>query len=760
MGIFGSKTKTTVGTSVSRVIPNDRLPDALLEGMTRYLVGDEEDGDGQMVEQVMESLVSSIGVRANRMYAYGKEGYVYGLPSGKVHSSFAGKEASEAVLRTLTGGQVAVAYYHFGPLNNLHIGWKILTEQHGYDYVSNKIGTLSTPTMPVYLKDMQVVVTNTTLEEASNGSLDQWGTPPNAGFTPEKKFMNTVAGAAQGATPFAVDPQAPGDYILVSTCWEVQEPVVSGSTTLHPVTKFGSFTIPLTGFDFTADWHQAKYVDHNNQTGYWIYQVDTGHPELDAVFNTAYDSSGHFFPWAYFRYNKTSMGMNEHSPEYLSTKKLLKMINIDLAQMVEAIHNNPDIADVEQAMLVMAVPADTSSPIEQRYLFDFFSGLYEQSKEDAGKFLNTSGNPADYSIMDKLLSGFTGINRSSIIIQDKRFKMSLNWRNIVKRKVAGSIGPKGTYAGGANSVPSSVNVPTLGGTGTVTWDTTTKRHWYQHQLTKDVYEEVQVFGLSMTYFIFEQYTTTGDGDSEILLIPVDISIAKEYTIAEREVLYSRALHYVFNSRVVTKLKWYQTGWFKSLLLVIAIVVTIISWGSAWQSIGLALAAGTTVVSAVLIVLIQQLVKYLLLRLAFKLFVQAFGAKLAFVVAIVAAIAGTSQAINAGGVTGAPWASDLLSVSSGLTKVVNDDLQNDFQNLLGEQTEFQKFMKDQVKTLEAKQDLLNHNEFLAPLVVFGETPHDFFQRTVHSGNIGAIGMDAITSYVDVALTLPTISDTLA
>jgi hypothetical protein len=744
MGLFGSSTKTTVGTSVSRVIKDDQLPNAVLEGITGYLFN--EDNADQLVESVMDSLVGSIGNKASQMYNYGRDKYTYGLPSGSVHSSMAGKAASKAVIESQVGTGISMVYYHFGPLNNLHIGWKVLTEQYGYDAATNeivgkKITTGTTP-IPVFLKDMQVVVTNASLDEASNGSLDQWGIAPNAGPTPEKKYMTFAAGAAQGATSFAVDPAATSDYVLVTMCWEEPQ-LVAGTTVTAPVLKYGTFTIPLTGFDFTADWHQAKYVDAQGHTDYWMYRVGDGHADLDSIFDVAYDGAGHFFPWAYFRYGKVSMANDLTSVGYKTSKKLVKFLNMDYDQIIDAIHENPDIADVEQAMMVMAVPANSTNATEIRYLFDFFSGLYEQVKNEP----NAATNDADYGILRALSNA---INKSTIIIQDARFKMALNWRNIVKRKVAGTIGAVGTYKGGADSVPSSVTVPSLDGT-TVNWDTSSKRHWYQHQIAEGVYEEVHIFELKLTYYVFEQYTTTGDETDEILLIPVDISIANSYTIQEREVLYTRALHYVFNSRVVTKLKWYQTGAFQFIMVVIAIVITVFSMGSAWQTIGAALAAGA--IPTLVMILVEELIKYLVLSLALKLFVRAFGQKVAFIVAIVAAIAGTYQAIDAGSVNGAPWAKELLAVSSGLSKAITMDMKNDIYDLLNEQTEFEKFIKEQTKLLEDADALLTHNEWLAPLIVMGETSTEFFQRTVHSGNIGAIGLDAVSSYVDVALTLP-------
>jgi hypothetical protein len=748
MGLFGGRTKTTVGTFTSRVISDEQLPNAVVDGMTRNLVGDGE----QLIEQIMESLAGSIATRSNRMYSYGKNRYIYGLPSGSVFSSFQAKQANEAVIEQQVG-PVSINYYHFGPLNSLHVGWKKLLEEHGYERSTNKILSLSTDSVPVFLKDMRVIVTEATLLEISNGSLDQWGTPPNAGVTPEKKFMNLVAGEAQGATIYAVDTSAPKDYVLVETCWEELQPIAPGSLVTMPVVKFGSFTISLDGYDLLADWHHAKYVTQDGAEGYWLYQANAGtYPDIDNIFDSAHSDTGTFFPWVYFRYAKTSMGADKQSEGYLSSKGLVDTLNMNYDQLIDAIHDNPDIAEVEQAMMVMAVPANTTNPIEQRYLFDFFSGLYENVKNEPNSGTNTN----DHTIRGLLDNA---LNLSSIVMQDKRFKMSLRWRNIVKRKVAGVIGLPGEYKGGANLIPSTASIPTLDG-DVMSQDTSTKRHYYQHQITKDVFEEVQIFDLQLMYYVFEGYTTIGDEDDEILLIPVDINIAKNYTLAEREQLFSRSLHYVFNSRVVTKLKWYQTGVFRIVMVIIAIVITVLSEGTTWQTIGAALAAGTITLTAIIIALIQELVQYLVVQYLIKLFVKEFGVKLAFLVAILAAIAGSYQAIEAGSVAGAPYAAQLLSLSTGLTKAINVQFQEDFKDLLGEQEDFQQFVKDQTKLLDDTNNLLTHNERLAPLVIFGEKPQDYYQRTVHSGNIGVLGLDAISSYVDVALTLPKLSDTIS
>ena len=751
MGLFGSKTKTQVGTQVQRVLEDDALPNSVREGFIENLFDGEAD---QQTEYAMDHLANSIALRASRMYEFGEKSYIFGLPQSTLKSSSMGRDATLATLRTLYGGSTQLSYYHFGPLNNLHLAWMVLVNQHGYIAGSNKLTNLSAQKQTdVFLSDMQVVVTDAMLDELANGSLDQWGDPPNAGPAPVRPMLGIAVGQHGKATPFAVDPSAPGDYVKVTYCWEETIiKVVEGVNVPIKQTKEDSFSIPMTGYDFLADYHQARYVAANGKVDYWIYEAGTGqYPTIDAIFDTEYSGTGSFFPFAYLRYDKKSGVADENSAEYKSSVKLLKYLNMDFQSVAEAVNENPDIADVEQAMVMMAVPAVTSSPMEQRYLFDFFHSVQQGTSSYA------NNNKFDLDVLNKQALG-ADVPSTGIIIQDKRFKMALNYNSVVKRGVAGSIGPIGTYSSGFGVVENTVDVPVVGG-GTKPWTNTVKTHWYRHQVTESVYEEIKVYGLKMTYYIFEQYTTTGDEDDDILLIPLDQNITKEYSVSKREVLYSRSLHYVFNSRVVTKLKWYQTGLFRAIMIIVAIVVTVLSYGSTWQTLGAAVAAGTITISQLVIMLLIGALKYLLVSLAIKLFVKAVGAKIAFIAAIVAAIAGVTVAIDNGSFASSPWAKDLLTVSTSLAQGVNNQLKVDFNDLLAQQTEFEKYVKEQTKTLEDAQNLLDESNTLNPLLIFGESSNDFYQRTVHSGNIGVLGIEAVESYVDVALQLPKLNETM-
>jgi hypothetical protein len=758
MGLFGSRKVTTVGTQVQRVIEDDKLPDSILNGFYKNQMKVMKGEPDQSTEYVLEELSSSIALRANRMYNFGKRDYVHGVPISTYKSSFAGKDAAKAAIEAQVGSTVQLAYYHFGPINLMHLGWKTLVESHGYDAQTNKLNVLSVSKgKDVFLSDMQVVVVEATLDEYANGSLDQWGTPPNAGVTPELKYQIIDVGSLKKPTPFMVDPAAAEDYIKVTYCWEedviVQIPAgisLDGTPVVTNVPKKElhkeSFIIPISGYEMEADFHQAKYTTGTGVTGYWLYQANEGsQPAIDNVFNTEYSNGGSFFPWTYFRYEKKSEVDYKDTIEYKDSKKLLKYLNMNFDDIGEGINENPDIKDVEQAMMVMAVPANTSNPLEQRYLFNFFKEI--DVDPTAPKQTLRIG-----SLLNFPLPG------NAIIIQDKRFKMSLYFDAIIKRRVPGNIGAKGSYASGFGTVTETKDVESTTG-DTKTWSSSRKQHWYRHQVTDTVYEEVLVDGLKMTYFVFGNYTTTGDEEDEILLIPIDMDIAKTYSISDREELYSRSLHYVFNSRIVTKLKWYQTGFFKTLLIVVAIVITVMSMGTTWESIVAAVSIGLSVNTIVMLVIADILIQ-MLIAYAVKLFVKVVGIKFAFLAAVVAAIYGGFSGFQAGSLSNAPFASELLQLSTGLMKAISAQVQDDFNDLLGQQTELEKEIDKKTKLLETAQDLLNNNNRFDPLIVWGETPNQFYERTVHSGNIGVLGIDAVSSYVDTALQLPKIYQSLS
>lgn len=742
MGLFSSKKKTKVGTSVSRVIEDNLLPDSVKSGMIKGIFE-----NGNVADYLLEELVGSVAIRAERMYEYAAKHYAYGMPSGAVYSATQGSAEVEAVLAAIEGQPILLDYSRYGPINNYHLAWMRLIELHGYDPATNQIASLTAQKgKPVYLESMQVVLPPAIHDQMEPFALEQWGVPSTAGYTPSRPAQLGALLGMRTQPPAIVDPLASEEHVKVSATWLAQP------GTLTTPAQYGTeiFTIPLSGFDEESDFFHVHYMV-GGASKYWLYEVGAGtHPTLDAVFDAPPDVSGTFFPFVYFRFGKQSMAALEGTPAYETSRKAVKYLGMNYAEMIDAIHENPDIGDVEQAMLVMAVPASTSNPIELRYLFDFF-------KEQHGLQNPTNHHAQLLDVMAQVY-GTSNVASNTAVIQDHRFKMSLSHDGITKKLVAGKIGKQGTYQGGFQNrgIPMSYVDAETG--QLVAYSHLVKEHYYRKQVSASTYEEVTVRGLRMTYHIWGKYSTVGDETDSILLIPVDRSISKTYSLPDREVLYARAMHFVFNSRVTYKVKWYQQSWFRVVLIIAAVVLTII-YPPGGVAFWKALIAGTLTLKAIIMAIVVAAIQYVVVTAVMHFVVKVLGVEAAIILAAVAMAFGIYDALDSGSLAGAPWAEDLLKISMGLSKEASNVLQESFNDLLNEREQFGLFVEEKTKLLEDTRELLEGNNLLSPFVLFGEKPENYYNRTVHSGNVGVLGISATSNYVDYALRLPELPDTL-
>lgn len=166
--------------------------------------------------------------------------------------------------------------------------------------------------------------------------------------------------------------------------------------------------------------------------------------------------------------------------------------------------------------------------------------------------------------------------------------------------------------------------------------------------------------------------------------------------------------------------------------------------------------------------LAELVIYIIVNIAImaltmtlvKLFVKAVGLEASLIIAVLMAAYGLYDAYEFGSIQGAPWAQDLLSTASNLIKEVGSSLSEAMQGLQEEAKLYGLEMENKYKLLEEAKDLLESSTLLSPWLVFGEAPQDYYSRTVHSGNIGVLAIDAISNYVDISLMLPKINQTLS
>lgn len=753
MGLFSSKKVTRVGTTVKRLVENDALPNAVKSGMFKALLGDG--AQASIPEYVLEELTRSLGVRSERLYEWAKRAYTHGLPQHLFKDTQTIRAMVAAHLNSEhPGSTVVLDYCRLAGANDLHIAWMALIANHGYDPVTNELPPLTAiKGSPVYLEDMVVVIAADNLEGRSPESFEKWGLPPTSGVTPLRTAAENIS-RLRGFTPTEADPNVTTDYVRVTVVWKTSapgQPVTVERESFNISTYLGEEEEEL-----EADYIHVRYL-LDDVPVYWMYRVGSGgNAALDDLlahdFNLA--GGGAFFPMCYFRFDKTSLNDEGTNPAYADSVKFCKYLGLDFHSLTDSINENPDITDVEQAMLMFGVPAVSTNQVECRYLFDFFENLFYENDYPLNR------TPQEVAL-ERLLLNADPIN-STLNIRDKKFRMALSNDGIYRKLVAGVVAPVGDYTA---SYEEEILIhrfeydPGEGGGTSVVYDMEypVKKHLYRHQITPNVYVEVLVSNLRMQFYIYGHHNALADEDDDILLIPVDHSISMDYSSIVREELYSRSLHFVFNSRVVTKVKWYQQGWFAALLTIVAIVVTIMTWGSTSSLLAssLSIAAGTA--AYLVLAIVEYIVVQTLVSQVITLFVKAVGLEGAFLLAVAAAIAGGFSQLSKMPFMGMD-AKTLLSATILLFQGVGSAAASLMSDLRSEANDFSQWMKEQTKLLDNAQDLLNQNTFLAPYTIFGETPGDFYNRTVHAGNVGVLGYSAVSSFVDIALKLPSLNDT--
>lgn len=752
MGLFSSKRKTTVGTSVTRVIEDRSLPNFPKSGTIKSILQ-----QGNTTEYILEELVNSIGIRSERMYEYAKKNYTYGLPSKHIYAATQGASAVTKVLRETISPNISLDYSRYGPLNAIHVGWKVLFEEWQYDRATNKIGKLSQQRgKDIYLVDMQLVIPKSMEEDIDPSAYEIWGDPPNVGPIPG--IRSGALANIKRPSNIILSSSATEEYVRVTYGWTERVFRYNfgiGGMGYRTILHKGTFNIPLSPYqegEDEADFFHARYI-LNNKEYYWIYQVGSGgHEELDNFFGAANTQLGNFFPFIYFRYGKTSMARNKNSAGYKTSEKMLKYLGLNYEDIIKEVHKNPDIGDVEQAMMIYAVPANTKNQTEIRYLFDFFDEVRQASPS------NLRNVPSSLFMANAGLFGLwrSSTPRHAIVIKDRRFQLSLGYHGIYKRIVGGRIGKPGTYASKRSQRAEDVYYTNSEGE-------LYKRvqyipsHVFRKQVSQNAIEEIEVTRLRMTYHIYGGHTKVGEGKDNILLVPVDRTISKRFSTKEREQLYARSLHMVFNSRVVTKVKWYQRGIFKVVIAAIAIVLTAVSLGQSLVALAaIGAAFGTTVM---MIAMFDMLIVPLLVSVAIKLFVDVVGPKLGIIAAVITAAIAVYHAGISGGLKNSPWAKDLLSASTGLIQASGENIQRRLAGLQSEYEEFREYVKGASELLKQGQDLLYEDNHLSPFIILGESPKAFYNRTKHVKNPGKLVIDSVHTFVDRHLTLPTFTDTL-
>ncbi|MCM2973726.1 hypothetical protein [Larsenimonas suaedae] len=748
MGLFSSKHKRTVHTSVVRAVDDTAMPETLRQAILRSVYQETN-----ISEELVNGLIDGPALNFERMFRYAQKDYYWGLPNARLLTNKGGTDDVQRIIEAELGHDVTVEYCVLGAPRSQHFAWQALVDQHGYDPTTNVLGHLTDEKgTPVYLSDLVVVYPESLAGEIDPSLMESLGVPATSGYTPKRPAsgLGRLGRYAQH-TDYVLDPDRTEDAALVFYTYEQDGAIVDDHFELTLATlEAGDYFQALVSWDGGSD---LAYR-------YWTYRQGAGdYPKLDNVKELAVENPGTYFPFALFRRDRTNIATKERedTEEYQSTKTLLDFINIDYQKMGDSIAENEDAGDIDQAILMMAMPVTSEHQIDLAYVYAFFERLYRTNPS-----ASTAGRDSSHG--EKRIG-------SAFLIEEADSNTILSYNSISKRIRAGQIGKVGEYQKEIREEPYTVRESHWAGSNKNEVrrrivERTYYRYSYhiRYQRNATFFEEVIVEDLVQNRRSDgRSYATnaTLKDDPENILIPLDRSLADTWSLADKETLYLRSLHYVFHSMHVERVKWYQSGWFTFALKVAAVVISIYSIQAA--AITLAAAASLTAIAWAVTTMVVQAIAF---KLATRELVKILGADGTLLAAVALAAAAAYQGYT--GSTLLPSSEQLLMASNGMlseSQLRSADLMQDLQDDL---IDFQSYQKDKNEELDSAKGLLNQSNLLDPFALFdtptvpqrfGESPDDFYERTVHSGNIGVAGIDLVSGYTDIALTLPSINTTL-
>lgn len=733
MGLFSSKKKITVNTTVSRVFEDDNIPNSVLNGIMKGIVRDAD-----VVEYMLDEVVQSLGVRTMRgMNWIRDKGYYWGIPTSLVRNAIDAQSQVKAQLAIIENQAVTTQYIQYGPQNSIHFGWQYIYNTWQYNAATNELPGLSAQKgTQVYLIDMIPVYAGDTAtwneDQESLGLLDNWGYPPNSGYAPSRAF-NTLQTMGQYATtsPYRVDPNILTDRIEITYEW------IGPAGTPIQATEF--IELP-DNYDY--DYHQVRYTVASGQTKFWTYQQGAGtYPLVDGVFSINFNEAGTYLPWCYYRYdNKPVSNYNEQA--YNDSRDWARYLGVDYDTMNNAIHQDNNVDDVAQVIMFFGLNPATTNQSELRYLFEYFVQLHANAVSQRDKAQSLPEQLGDYSNSPD----------QNISIRDKFFRMDFSFSGIKYEQRTGRILDVGKVDGAQVTATFSSGLR----------QTNQQAYRYRKQVADTLYQEVTVFNPQLKYQVYYKKGFVGKTGDPELLIPVDSGVLGQFSLIDKEQILSRGLHLAVNTLVITKSPWYASGAFKAIMVVVAIIVTIYSFGSAWGALAAAAAVG---VSALVLTIIQMIVVTVAVNYSVKLFVKEVGPEVGILAAIAAAAYGV-YGMN----TQAAWSETLLAASNNLATTSVAAQQGLVEDAIADLTNFQEYanrMFEQLNEtaeslgLTGGQTMIDPVEFVGRslMVNVGETPSAYFDRTIRAGNVGARSFELTSTFVDAKLTLPQLSDTL-
>ena len=355
----------------------------------------------------------------------------------------------------------------------------------------------------------------------------------------------------------------------------------------------------------TKSWHPLQVL---------IYQKGTGNAALDAMFE-AKEGAGAFFPFVPVRINNQFVSTGFLPDIYeRNVKALKKATGTDYDKLVSSIAVNPSLGDLDYAYAVYGVSLNTAENASKKYVYKFFQTIMQQGGGGVAGYnaWQVAWAAADNSVQawnawkaaqsiptnplfgtpEPTKIAYPSSPSKSVQIYSGylNYNMVITWSSMVEQTHTG-LGKVGAKVGdlwwtqGATVTRVEAYAPTNAG-GSYTREVISEFVTLNWQDGEDTWRSISLWELNHINVIYKGkavYTSAkgalNDAEESGFIIPLNEAILRSMSLRDSTQMSTACTYIVFNCYQVTKQKWYQSSWFKIVIIVIAIVITVVTMGS-------------------------------------------------------------------------------------------------------------------------------------------------------------------------------------
>lgn len=714
MALWEDETKVYVDTMSVPLV--DELPniigDAVLTGVL--------DATASIADHIQVANILGISSLAKKYYQRGKSTYIHGLPEGSISHGILNEDDMAAAILADTGHIVSSFDFYTisGPLTNFTV-YVHLQTNFGWTVAVNRI-------------------------QASNGYVYH---------LESYHFLEAENGVS---------------YIQII---------------LNADDYFGE-TVPNANMFISARlleedyYHVIYYINGNtDDPRYWYYHIGSGvHPDLDYE-KTEYGVD--YYPIVPIRLDFFDMS-DDTAPDYdeemyKSCKRQLKVLNLDIDDLISSINEDDQVADVDSVFFILGLSIYSKKEDTLKYLFNFFADLYTKSGITKEIWEATVTPYAEPPV------NFFEVTE---LVGDLNTKIQYNY--ITNTNKIGAI-PNNPEELEYTSWWSETNAEAYpvyyqdywGNTqfdgyiiiegGTLIYN----RQNYNELKEPTDYDEILIFGIvsitlvhaygqskrSVKRLHLDEFGDGGINQHAGFLVPLNHKFMEDMHGVKDDYVTYDALQLVFYSAEEVDIPWYRTSSFLFFVKFVISYLSLVATAFGLSELGRA--------GLALIEVVKRLAVGALTPIVANLILKHVKGTWGIILAAIVSYAGSAYA--GGGGVGLQDAfrvtvESLLKSVMVIASTIAKDVQYELSALQEEYSDFLLEAKEMTEELEKVRDMLRDSYMgIHPYAIIdasnsmapNETPAGFFERTVHTMNPGVLSLDIIETYVDNALVLPTL-----